>query len=504
MKRYNYITIAVFAAVCLFCSCDMDLTPHGEIVDTEALETVDDFEKFVNGIYAQMRSVTSGDYVILSDIQMDAFHAVIGNGNRRMEFYNGSFTPSTAEISAYYSAFYSVIAQTNFFIEYATKKLKDESLTTANKARMQNYLGQVYFFRAYCYNALADKFCCSYKNCSSLDAKGMGLSLQLTYAPTADNKVYPSRSSMRETYAQICSDLSLAQTLIGAYEDAEGVTPEANSIYVTSDAVKALTARVKLNMGLDQDAFNLATDVISRYELVDRAGYKKMWTDDEGSEIIWLVDADFTYHGSATGSAFASNTQNSDYVPTGTCIEMFETNDIRWDAWFEEVNVSNSGGSGDMFRFMKYPGNKELYSSASSSNYVNKAKPFRVSEMYLIAAEASFNTSNVASANNYLKDMKTKRINRYRHSDKSGVELLDAIKEERQREFMGEGMRMTDLKRWNMGFTRGEVWDGNDALIVSNNVDLHYEAGDYRFVWPIPQHEIDANPQLKGQQNPGY
>ena len=31
-----------------------------------------------------------------------------------------------------------------------------------------------------------------------------------------------------------------------------------------------------------------------------------------------------------------------------------------------------------------------------------------------------------------------------------------------------------------------------------------FSADDYRFTWPIPQAEMDVNPQLRGQQNPGY
>lgn len=503
MKKIYFTILSVLLSLA---SCNMELTPEGEILDEKALQTTDDFEKFCTGINSQMRSLTSGDYVVLSDIQLDDFHAVIGNGNRRMEFYNGSFTPSTGEISSYYAAFYSVIAQTNFFLQHAEKRLADNSLTEANRQRMQHYAGQVYLLRAYCYNCLADKFCGSYKHCADLDAKGKGLSLQLVYAPTANNANYPGRSSMRETYAQICSDIDTAIKYLTSYEDATGEKPASNSAYVTSDAAKALKARVALNMGDDAMALAMAEDIIKsgRYPLVDRNAYKTLWTDDLGSEVIWLVEADFTYHGSATGAAFASNTQNSDYIPTMDCILLFDENDTRWNTWFEEVKVSNSGGEAMAYRFMKYPGNSKLYASSSSSNYVNKAKPFRSAEMYLVAAEASFNLLDEAAANSYLTLMKQTRINRYRGTTLSGSELLAEIQAERHRELMGEGSRLSDLKRWNLGFTRGDVWEDCDNVVVANYKNLHYEAGDYRLVWPIPQHELDANPQLKGQQNDNY
>lgn len=487
-----------------FSSCSMDLTPEGEIRDDEALNTVADYESFTFGLYAMMRSVTTGDYIVLSDIQLDDFHAVIGNGNRRMDFYNGSFNPSTGEIGSYYAAFYSVIAQTNFFIDHAADKMKGNTLTSIDVANMNRYIGTAHFIRAYCYNALADKFCASYKNCKDLDAPDAGLSLQLTYAPTADNTVYPARSSMRATYAQILSDLEKALAGISAYEEEFKLAPFSSSEYINSDAVKALFARVLLNMGNDSEALKYAEEVIKLglHPLTERNDFKTLWSDDYGSEVIWRVAADYTYHGNASGDAFASNTQNSDYVPTNDCIYLFDENDTRWTNWFEETNVSNSGGNASMYRFMKYPGNPLLYASTAGSNFVNIAKPFRSAELYLIAAEANCNMNNEPEANRYLDLLKTARINRYRSKSLTGAELVAEIQDERHRELIGEGFRLSDLKRWNLGFTRGEVWENSDNVIISNFKNIHYEAGDYRFVWPIPQHEIDANPQVK--QNPGY
>ena len=85
--------------------------------------------------------------------------------------------------------------------------------------------------------------------------------------------------------------------------------------------------------------------------------------------------------------------------------------------------------------------------------------------------------------------------------------LLKEIKEEREREFIGEGMRMSDIRRYGKGFERKANHDENaelDAIIVKQGRALKYTANDYRLTWPIPKAEIDANPHLAGQQNPGY
>ncbi|TVR37053.1 MAG: RagB/SusD family nutrient uptake outer membrane protein, partial [Balneolaceae bacterium] len=62
---------------------------------------------------------------------------------------------------------------------------------------------------------------------------------------------------------------------------------------------------------------------------------------------------------------------------------------------------------------------------------------------------------------------------------------VDQILAERRVELAFEGHRLFDIKR-----TRGSVgafpW----------NADI--------LVFPVPQREMDANPALEGQQNPGY
>lgn len=507
MKKL-YIALIAFSLT--YVSCNMELVPEGEIRDTEALKTVSDCESFTRGLYAMMRTITAGDNIVLSDIQLDDFHAVIGNGNRRMEFYNGAILPSTAEVSSIYASYYSAISEINFFLDNVAPKLDDEQWSDNERASIYNGMGVAHFLRAFCYNSLADKFCESYKNSSDTELEGKGLSLQLSYSPTADNTKYPGRSSLHTTYSQILSDLDSALKELTISEDLSGSTPSCNSIYITTDAVLALQARVYLSMGEDAKALTAADAVISsnRYPLTERNAHKTLWVNDMGSEVIWAVDADYTYHGSATGDAFASNTSKSDYLPTHECIYLFDENDVRWNTWFDEKEYLDGDTKTMMCRFVKYPGNPSLYAATASSNFVNIAKPFRSAELYLIAAEACQNLGKEENAIQYLTALESARINSKsiikNLARLSGTELIEEIRNERHRELIGEGFRIADLKRWNIGFTRGQVYENHEGLIVSNFVNQHYDAGDYRLCWPIPQHELDANPQLKGQQNNGY
>lgn len=502
-------------------SCSMDLEPQGTIPDTEALNTINDFQSFSIGLSAQMRSITTGDYVVLSDIQLDDFNAVIDNGNRRMEFYNGQVTPSTGEVGAIYSGYYSVIAETNFMIERGVKRLEDKSLTETDRKRLSYYVGMAYFYRAYCYSGLADKFCQSYKNCADRDKEGTGLSLQLVYAPTADSSKYPGRSSLTKTYEQIVSDLTAANQLMSVAGE-DNIASEDGSI-PSVDAVSAMLARVYLNMGDDTKAAEYAVNVINtrRYNLIaDKKKFHNLWFRDkgdetDGTEIIWKVSADYSHHGSATGDAFWSDA-NPDYVPNNNAVYLFDEQDTRWYAWFsnelsenmvaKQKKVEISGiGSALMFVFAKYPGNPDLQpAGANASNLVNMSKPLHIGEMYLIAAEAYFNLDNEPMAKNYLSTLEDKRHTGININNLSGDKLQAEIYNERHRELMGEGLRQADLKRWNKGCKRSDAFDGNNIVVISNYRNLEYEPGDYRLTWPIPQHEMETNPQLAGQQNPGY
>lgn len=88
----------------------------------------------------------------------------------------------------------------------------------------------------------------------------------------------------------------------------------------------------------------------------------------------------------------------------------------------------------------------------------------------------------------------------------TGTELMDAIKAERTRELLCEGKRLDDLKRWEMGFSR--TAPQNTSLIVTSpGQEFHTKtvaAGEDKFVWGLPTRDIQANPNIANQQNPGW
>ena len=102
--------------------------------------------------------------------------------------------------------------------------------------------------------------------------------------------------------------------------------------------------------------------------------------------------------------------------------------------------------------------------------------------------------------------------------------MLKAVLNERRIELLGEGRRWADIHRLanDPNFSTGGIPSKvlyNQTTFASWEPGKDYDANgnytatlgvafvpysDFRFVWPIPVSELNTNPVLAGQQNPGY
>jgi hypothetical protein len=96
--------------------------------------------------------------------------------------------------------------------------------------------------------------------------------------------------------------------------------------------------------------------------------------------------------------------------------------------------------------------------------------------------------------------------------------LVGAILKERRIEFLMEGRRWSDIHRlqnddmFPIDGIPQKVANGNppaSAYTLGTPYDGPYgvdaiPGSDFRFLWPIPQIELNANPALAAEQNPGW
>ena len=504
------------SAAVLTTSCDMDTTNYGVIDTTTYIQTMEDCHAFVNGMYAHMRYKSGGIYTFYSDVQMDQFIGLVDNGNRGGIYSKGEVQPGDTDLANIFYNMYIQVNDANYFIPRVDAMIATGNFTEDEVALLNYYKGVAMFSRAYAYWYLFDKYVDMGED---LDTPGKGLQIVKEYRPTGDRSSYVGRSSINESIEYVSTELQESYNLVRAYEQnvsAEYCSP--NSARVSSYAVAALQARFALLVGDYATAAAKAELVIEsgNYGLTALEDYASMWVNDEGPELIFVPFAEVGTGGLSTGANYYRNNkeEESDYIPTAEVLLSYGEGDVRFEAFFSLYNPLKVGGVSYVgYAFTKFPGNPAL-NTGTTNSMLNKAKPFRLSELYLIAAEAYAEAGvqkNESKANAYLNDLRAARIEDYSAQSYFGADLINEIRAERGKELIGEGLRMGDLRRWGKGFTRNAGYDifsnalKNIMEVVVNLADgVTYTSDDYRFVWPIPTREMQVNPQLNGQQNRGY
>jgi hypothetical protein len=170
--------------------------------------------------------------------------------------------------------------------------------------------------------------------------------------------------------------------------------------------------------------------------------------------------------------------------------------DIRWGIMdYDESSPTRFGSS------LKYVGGTAMLGDKGSRSAVN-VKVIRLSEMYLLAAEAALSlpTPDRVKAATYLNEIR-KRSPALAPADETTV-TVDMIMNEKSKEFFAEGQRFFDMIRLN------KTIEFNDEFISPAVIITHREKiidrTFYKIVLPISQSEMDANPAIASQQNTGY
>jgi hypothetical protein len=438
-----------------------------------------------------MRGRVYGIYAISPDIQTDLYHATIDFGNRRGSVYRWDFIDSDYDIRDVWQGYYSALSNVNNFLDNIDKITgkNDEEKTT-----LANLKGEAYFFRAFFHEKLVKRYAKDYEPASAASDPGIPLVLHF------ELNGQPARATVEEVYTQILSDLKDAKALIKT----EG---KAGSERLTKDCIAALEAIVYLDLHRYGDAVTAANSLINSgtYPLVDtQAKLLDVWAKDANDESILMLYATSTELGNANSIflqySTATGKYTPDFVPEQWLINLYDDSDFRKKVYFAELPVNFSGMTGnlEMTLFNKFPGNPALYTG--TSNYQHKPKVFRIAEAHLIKAEALAWDNKDAEALAALNVLRKAHGGLPELANVSGDALKNEIKNERIRELVGEGTRLSDLKRWKQEVTRGNAQ--NVSIINEAGSLLNKPITDAKFVWAIPSRDMTTNPNLV--QNPGW
>ena len=485
-----------FALLVGTASC-LEKYPGQAIPEDEGMRTYNDAEQHIVGIYAGLKSAAlfSGYLTLLPDIQSDFVHAAEGNSNTYGNHWQWSVRSTNAEIEAVYGSLYAVIGDCNFFLD-RIDRVKAKETDDAKLDDLDLYTGEVYAIRALCYSELLKCFCKAYDPATA--AEEPGVVLRTKYF----EKEPVVRASLDASYRFVLDDLTRAEELLSDKDEDN----EANAVFFTLAAAQALHARVALYMQEWQTAVDYSTKLIEDNDFALASAktqvlsdgttqFDYMWFYDQSPEVIFRVGFTATSYGGSLGTVFLNFQRDyyyfyPDYVPSQWVLDAYDSNDLRYLTYFADAGNGIVIGYGNGMQWpvlVKYYGNRTLIQSMIY--HVSMPKLFRLAEQYLIRAEAYCNlpTPNYSAAG---KDLTALRATRYQTGGTMNVSQENwqqQIADERMRELYMEGFRLHDLKRWHMGFERKA-----QRFAQQEGSTLKIEADDPRFVWPIPQHEIEA------------
>jgi len=279
----------------------------------------------------------------------------------------------------------------------------------------------------------------------------------------------PVRASVAASYQFILGDLNQAASMLA------GVIRD--KAFVDRNTVHALLARVYLYQGDMTRAADFAGRVIAEpsFRLLEANRHAEVFRTRLGSESVFelLFDSqNRSGYNSATYSRADAIRSELNYLASRNLEEFFlnRPGDVRRSLLdFSSANDLTIQPDG---RTWKYRG--EVTKD-------NSAPIIRLAEMLLIRAEALGPVRGLADLNLLRQARGLTNLNPT--SVTTSRAYTTAILEERRAEFNFEGHRYFDLAR--TGRTR-------EVLGVA----------DYRAIFPIPNREITANPNLK--QNSGY
>ncbi len=357
----------------------------------------------------------------------------------------------------------------------------------------KNYVkGQAFALRSFYYFQLVNLFGEPY----NYNKEALGVPLKLNSNLELN---YPKRATVKEVYEQIDKDLNDAEFYYTNLPADKQFTRDGR---INLPMIQFMKARVALFKEDYEAVISNGLKVLNNWglKLLDLNSFTStsaqpyyLFSSYNNPEAVWLFGNTFDFNRFSTETLY--------YLPTSTyqtrkmfsasasLLSSFETSDLRKTNYIlkESTTISNLTPSG------KIPVNT-LYNGISTEF----GRALRLSEVYVMLAEAYYKTNRHADAVKILEDLRIKRFssnsgNAYKvpAESSSGEALFSFIKAERRREMCFEGLRWFDLRRWGMeSFSR--EWKEEGLVIATFTL----EKNDPAFTLPIPFDAIEKNPNL--------
>lgn len=480
----------LLASIFLMQSCSdfLEQEPGTQTSITEQLKNKAGVLQAMRGLYGEVEAaVRFAPYATYADLQggnikftpsistSSATNGQLAVRENTAGIYNFNDVAEQSNLASFYSDCYDIINQTNLFLEFA------DALPDATVAEKNQIKAEALTIRAYAHFLLSEIYAQNYGYTSDASHPG----IVYNKASINEKLTYPSRETVANTYVFIINDIKEAIDLYSNTALLDGPTYS----YFNKVSAKALLSRVYLSKKDWRNAYDIADDIIanSGVSLVQSDTYVAQWEQPDLaiSEVLLEFSIPRSNDGTASSSmsaayGYTTNTSYGYYSASNDLVNLYESNDIRKQLFLTKsiptlVNLQLTP--------MNYNFTKKFQ---NNPGYV----AFRLSEQYLIRAEAAIGLNNPDQAR---ADINVIRARAKATLLSNNTNIADALFLERRKELCFEGHLFFDIARNKRDVSRN---DGCISLVCS----MAYPS--LKYVMPIPRKNITLNSNLA--QNESY
>jgi hypothetical protein len=469
--------------------------PGGAITESNVYASNETAIAVLSGIYNSMNAAPeqpfqgSQSISLFTGLSSDELTLYSGITNEtHLGYYKNALSAITPPVSGseFWALLYNYVFRSNAAIEGLS------SSTTLTPIVKQQLLGEAKFIRAFFYFYLVNLF--------------GDVVLSLSTDPQV-NTLLP-RTPKAQVYEHIINDLKEAQELLSSnYVDATLLSTTIERVRPTKWAAAALLARVYLYTKDYARAEEQATIVVNNtalYSLPDinsaflKNSREAIW-QIQPTRILFNTEDARTYIIPPSGPTHGVDVTNPVHL-SYHLLNSFEVGDQRalYGNWIDttifKINTIEYDTVTYPFKYKVNTSNEDINLETGTQNMTEYFMILRLSEQYLIRAEARAQQNNIGGSQSDLNAIR----NRAGLSPTTAVDkttLLAAILHERQVELFAEwGHRWFDLKR------TGNVESVMNIVTPAKANGQPWQS--YQQLYPLPLSDLNTAPNLV--QNPGY
>lgn len=397
---------------------------------------------------------------------------------------------------AYWNRLYQYISTTNIILSLIDKQKEN---TTADHEGKQRVKGEAAFLRAAYYLMLVNMYAKPYNP----ETAETTLAVPVKTTEYIEDKEF-ARATLKQVYDQILSDLNTAETNLEGKQRVSVYRADITAAYL-------LHSRVALYMQDWDEAERYAQKVIEKQPaLLNLRTYGNESEESASNSSVISKDSPetiFSMGGYMSAFAFWDNEDaGSTYTVSDDIMKLYQEDDLRLKYYIGSSHYNETYPIS-----IKVDGQK---SGTAKVQDVSDCFLLRTSEAYLNLAEAAAYKNDEQTAKQALQTFLNHRLSDNANISASGKELIDEIRNERAKEFLMEGQRWFDLRRytvcqpypWSKTITHGHtyfVYDSYDWEWTPSYTDYYIlQTNDEAYTLPVPRPVRQQQASLGGNERP--